>query len=262
MTYYYLAASLPPIEFGDLPELQFTELADQYRMNLDRSGKQQLKVIRLYFDLENIRQLYTFRSAPIHIDPRGNYSKQELKQVLEDKESLPQYVYDFLEQHEANKDALFNFSELMSRYFILEKEKVGGFVQQYLEFERNLRLILTGFRAKKLKRDLQREFAFEDVHDTIVSSILAQQGSPYFEAPSGYEELQEMLLAAEDNPMNQYRYLAEFRFRKLREMVENKPFTLDYLFSYLLRVAILEDLRSLDEMKGREVLNGILKDTA
>lgn len=262
MTYYYLAASLVPIEFGDIPEQGFIELLDQYAMNLGARDKKQLQVIRRYFDLENIRQLYIFRSAPISLDPRGNFSKQELEHALEHKSGLPQYVYDFLLQHEASKSVLVHFSALMSAYFLVEAKAASGCLRQYLEFERNLRLILTGFRAKKLKRNLRQECIFEDPHDPVIASLLSQQESPYFEAPAGYEELQEMLLAAEDQPMYQYRHLAEFRFRKLREMVINQPFSLDYLLSYLLRVAILEDIRSLDEMKGYEILNGILKDTA
>jgi len=262
MAYYYLAASLPPMEFGDLPELSTMELLDQYGMNFDKQAREQLAVLRLWFDLQNIRQLYTFRSGPVHLDVRGNFAKQELKQALEDQHGLPEYVYDFLRQHEAHKDALSHFAELVSTYFVTEASKASGFVREYLAFERNLRLILTGFRAKKLKRDMRKEFAFEDMHDDIVSAIFAQQESPYFEAPAGYEELQEMFLAAEDHPMHQYRYLAELRFRRLREMVQGKPFTLDYLLSYLLRVVLLEDLHSLDDTQGLEVLNGILKDTA
>jgi hypothetical protein len=263
MTYYYLAASLVPIEFGDVPELSFLDLVDQYEMNLTQHDLHQVNVVRLYFDLENIRQFYTFNAAPMHLDPRGNLSQQDLKESLEDHSVFPQYVYDFLHQHEAHKDALFHFPELISAYFAHEQAKTSNeFLKQYLEFERNWRLILTGFRAKRLKRNLRREFAFEDVKDPVVSLVLSQQESPYFESPSGYEELQEMLLASQGKPMYQYRHLAEFRFRKLREMVQGKPFSIGYLLSYLLRVAILEDLKSLDEVKGREVLNGILKDTA
>lgn len=260
MSYYYLAASLTPVEFGDIPELSFLELMEKYYMNLTKHDKKQLEIIRLYFDLENIRQLYTFRSAPIHLDPRGNLSKKDLKQVLEDRNFFPDYVYDFLKQHEANKDIIFNFSSLIAAYFVNEGEKASGFLKHYLEFERNWRLILTGFRAKKLKRNLIKEFAFEDLKDPVISSILAQKESPYFEAPAGYEELQEMLLTTKDRPMYQYRHLAEFRFRKIRGMAINKPFSLDYLLAYALRVVILEDLHALDEIKGQEILNGILKD--
>lgn len=262
MSYYYLAASLIPIEFGDIPELSFLDLVEKYQMNLTSQDKKQLEIIRLFFDLENIKQLYTFRSTPIHLDPKGNLSKKELKQALEEKDFFPDYVNDFLKQHEANKDAIFNFSSLISSYFIHEGKKASGFLKQYLEFERNWRLILTGFRAKKLKRNLYKEFVFEDLKDPVVSIIIAQKDSPYFETPSGYEELQEMLLTAKDRPMYQYRHLAEFRFRKIREMAMNKPFSIDYLLAYSLRTTILEDLRALDEVKGREILNSIVKDTA
>ena len=108
MSYYYLAASLIPIEFGDIPELSFLDLVEQYHMNLTRQDEKQLEVLRLFFDLENIKQLYTFRSTPVHLDPRGNLSKKDLKLAIEEKNFFPDYVYDFLKQHEANKDAIFN----------------------------------------------------------------------------------------------------------------------------------------------------------
>lgn len=260
MSYYYLAASLIPVEFGDIPELGFLELVEKYDMNLTKQDKRQLEVIRLFFDLENIKQLYTFRSTPIHLDSRGNLSKKELKQALEEKDFFPDYVTDFIKQHEANKDAVFNFSSLISSYFIYEGERATGFLKQYLDFERNWRLILTGCRAKKLGRNIYKEFIFEDIRDPIISTIIGQKDSPYFETPSGYEELHEMLLASKDKPMYQYRHLAEFRFRKIREMAMNKPFSIDYLLAYALRVTILEDLRALDEVKGQEMLNSIVKD--
>lgn len=260
MSYYYLAASLIPIEFGDIPELSFLDLVEKYQMNLSKQDKKQLETIRLFFDLENIRQLYTFRSAPVHLDPRGNLSKKDLKQALEEKDFFPEYVYEFLKQHEANKDIVFHFSSLISSYFIHEGEAASGFLKQYLEFERNCRLILTGFRSKKLKRNLYKEFAFEDPRDPVISLIIAQKDSPYFETPMGYEELHEMLLTAKNQPMYQYRHLAEFRFRKIREMAMHKPFSIDYLLAYSLRTTVLEDLRALDEVKGQEILNSIVKD--
>jgi hypothetical protein len=260
MNYYYLAASLIPIEFGDIPGLTFLDLIEKYRLNLTQGDMKQLETIRLFFDLENIKQLYTSRGSPASLDSRGNLSKKELKQALEDKNFFPEYVYDFLKQHEANKDIVVHFSSLISAYFTQEARKASGFLRQYLEFERNWRLILTGFRAKKLKRNLYKEFAFEEISDPVVSLIIAQKDSPYFETPVGYEELNEMLLVVKDRPMYQYRYLAEFRFRKVREMAMHKPFTIDYLLAYAVRTTILEDLHALDEVKGQEILNSIVKD--
>lgn len=262
MAYYYLSASLTPLEFGDMPDIGFMELMERYNVNLSASDKKQLEVIRLFFDLENIKRIYNYRSEPFHIDPRGNLSKNELKKALEEQTFFPLYVYDFFREHEAGRDVVLHYAQLLSTYYKEEAENWGGFIKEYLEFERNLRLILTGVRAKKLKKVMQNEFILEDLHDPVIATLLNQKDSPYFEAPAGYEELQEMLLVVKDNPMQQYRQLAEYRFRKVREMVASRSFTIDYLLGYAIRVSILEDLHALDSAKGREVLNSIVKDTA
>ncbi|HNO71561.1 MAG TPA: DUF2764 family protein [Bacteroidia bacterium] len=88
MSYYYLAASLAPLEFGDIPGVSFLELVEAYRMNLTDSDMQQLNMLRLYFDLENIKQLYTHRNVPVHLDSRGNLSKKDLSIIYDGRKDL------------------------------------------------------------------------------------------------------------------------------------------------------------------------------
>ena len=261
MNYYYLATSLMPLEFGDIPELTFLELIDKYSLTLSEVAMKDFQIIRFYYDLENIKQLFIGGSAPSFFDPRGNLSQKELRQVLDHKDYFPQYVYDFFDQYKESKEVVLYFPALLSSYYIYEAEKATGFLKQYLEFERCWKLIVTGYRAKKQKKDVMKEFSFEDVKEPLMASIVSKKDSPHFEAPFGYEEVQEMLVKAKNKPMYQYRYLADFRFRKLREMTASQPFSLDYLMSYALRVAILEDLHGLNEIKGQEILNSILKDS-
>ena len=262
MAYYYLATSLIPLEFGDIPDLSFLELIDKYSLTLSGVEIEELKIIRLYFDLENIKQLLINDPASFAFDLRGNLSQKELKKALEEKDYFSQYVYDFLKQYNEPKEAVYHFPALLSAYYIHESENASGFLKQYLDFERCWRLIVTGYRAKKQKKDVVKELSFEESKDLFIASIFSQKDSPHFEAPFGYEEVLEMLVVAKNRPMHQYRHLAEFRFRKLREMTANKPFSLDYLLSYALRIVILEDLHGLNEMKGLEILNSILKDSA
>jgi len=259
MFFYYLASSLTPIEFGDVAELSFLELLEKFDANLSTSQKKEFEVLRVYFDLENLKKLFS-NQAPDDFDLRGNLTKKQLKEAIENQEFFPRYVFDFLSQHQASKDLLIHYPELLNSYFRNEAEKASGFLKEYLDFEREWRLLLTAFRAKKLKKNLTKELSFEDPKDEIVETIFQQKESHYFDAPAGYEEFYEMLLGAKNNPLYQYKHLAEFRFKKLRALVQDRPFTLDYLMSYALRVAILEDLRILNDIKGQQILNTILKD--
>ncbi|MBM3191629.1 MAG: DUF2764 family protein [Chlamydiae bacterium] len=262
MRYYYLAASLMPLEFGDISELNFLELVDKYSLSLTEASMKALQVVRLYFDLENLRQTLASGSEPLFFDTKGNLSQQELKEALEQRVFFAEYVYDFLDSYKTPKEAYQHFPSLLSTYYQKESEKAEGFLKEYLEFERGWRLIATGYRAKKEKKDVVKELEFEDPKDPLVAAVLSQKDSPHFEAPFGYEELQEMLLTSKNKPMYQYRQLAEFRFRKVREMVASKSFSLDYLLSYAIRVIILEDLHKLSAGKGSEILNSIVKDSA
>lgn len=260
MSFYYLTTSLTPLEFGDVSDFSFLELFDRYEETLSSAEKKDFYTVRLFFDIENIKRLLISRSAPIDLDPRANLSKKELKRALDNKTCFPDYVLDFLEAHQASKDALIHFQELVALYFEHEIKAASGFLKQYLEFEREWRLILTAFRAKKLKKLIAKELYFEDPKEPMVEFLLSQKESPYLEPPFGYEDLHELLLSVKDKPLNQYRSLEEYRFKKLRQFVADRPFTFDYFLSYALRVVILENLRNLDERKGKEILNSILKD--
>lgn len=260
MTFYYLASSLTPIEFGDLAEYGLLDLLEKFDLSLSVADRKNFQVLRLFYDIENIKKLLVTTSVPIELDSRGNLNKKELLEALENRTFFSEYVFDFFDAFTSSKDRLNNFSRLLSDYFRYEAEKASGFLKSYLNFERDYRIILTAFRAKKLKKNIEAEFAFEQSNDPILESILNQKDSPYFEAPAGYEDLQEMLLNTKDKPLYEYRHLAEYRFKKMREMVCDKPFTIDYLMSYAMRVCILEDLANLNEIKGNENLNIILKD--
>lgn len=260
MTFYYLASSLTPIEFGDLADYGFLDLLEKFDLSFSGADRKSFQVLRLFYDIENIKKLLVTTSAPVELDSRGNLNKKELLEALEQRTFFAEYVFDFFDTFTSSKDRLNNFSRLVSDYFRYEAEKASGFLKSYLNFERDYRIILTAFRAKKLKKNIEAEFAFEGFKDPILEYVLNQKDSPYFEAPAGYEDLQEMLLITKDKPLYEYRHLAEYRFMKMREMVHDKPFTIDYLMSYAMRVCILEDLANLNEIKGNENLNIILKD--
>ena len=55
--YYYLAASLPPLEFPSFPDISSVELKDSLRLNLSKKDFKKVEVLRLFVDINNIRPL-------------------------------------------------------------------------------------------------------------------------------------------------------------------------------------------------------------
>lgn len=258
MTYYFLSSSLTPLEYGDTPDTSFLFLYSRFEENLSSSDMKEMHVLRKYYDLLNIKYLLQDEE----LDHRGILNRKELESALAEESYFELYVFDYLNSYEDDRSKILNFSSLLNQFFKEEEKKASGFLKEYLKAQRNWRLILTGFRSKKQKKDVSAQLKFEDPYDETVSMILGQKDSPHFEAPEGYEELYEMLLTTQDSPIQQYKNFGEYQFRKIKEMVEDKLFSLDYLVAYAVLMTILEDLHALNKQQGEMVLNTIVKDIA
>jgi hypothetical protein len=250
--YYYLAASLPSLELGAIPDITFQDLMRRFELNLSESDWKKTIVIRRLMDLLNIRALLL--EEPI--DLKGNLNEKELDEALLIRDVLPAYVFDFLSKYETLYDRVRHFAELIAIFFSEEIPKQKGFLQRYLIFEREWRLVMIGIRAKELGRDVAKELQFEDFGDPIVAGILAQKDSSVYEPPSEYAELKELLHACGSDPWERYKAFARWRFHKIEELVENHPlFSIDWVLAYMIRLLIIEDWNDLDEQKGKMILD-------
>jgi len=253
--YYFLAASLPPLVLGEKPDLSFEELSARLSINLTVKDFEKTVVFRRFLDLTNIRALFMEDA----IDPRGNLSEKELDQALLLQDGLPQYAFDFLDRFETAAEKLRFFSGLISTYFNEEiAHQKEGFLKTYLEFERSWRLVLLALRAKQLGRDVIAELQFEDLRDPLVLDVLAQANAASYEPPIEYLDLKEKYLSAGPDPWQQYKVIAEWKFKRIEELVDQPLFSIDWILSYIARLLIVEQWYELDSAKGKIILEAFV----
>lgn len=248
--YYFVAPSLPELVLGVKPDFTFEELQNRLKINLTKEDYQKTLILRRFIDLMNIRSLLL--EEPI--DPRGTLSEKELDEALLVRNILPPYVFEFLEQYDSPADIVKNFSGLLTRFFQEEIPRQKGFLQDYLIFERNWRLVMLGLRAKEIGRDVLRELQFEDFSDPIVAQILAQKDAENYEPPVEFLELKELIASCGKDPWERYKAFAAWKFRKIEEMVKRPLFSIDWILSYMVKFIIVEDWNELDEDKGKRFL--------
>ncbi len=249
--YYYLAASLPPLDFPHKAEISFASLSTPLELNLSKEDLNKVRILRLFIDLCNIRPLLQEEV----IDPRGNLKEKELEEAILSETIFPDYVFDFLKEHETLSEKLRAFPFLLAKFFQEETSRQKGFLRVFFEFERQWRLVVLALRAKKLQRDLLKELQFEDLHDPFVMQILAQKDADIYEPPSEYREIKEILQACGPDPWQQNQSLCAYRFYKIREMIDESPFSIDRILAYLAQLMIIEYWNELDEVKGRAILD-------
>lgn len=251
--YYFLVAALPPISFGKPPEIHFKELLEWLASNLSAGDFRLLEKLLWPIDLYNIRALWLGQP----LDDRGNYKAKGLKDLEEAllvRDSLPQYISDYLDKYESPSDRLRYFSSLYASLYREEQPHLKGFLLAYYQMEREIRLTLTALRCKKMGRDILRELQFEDPYDPFVASILAQKDALEYTPEKEYEDLKTLFMENSSEPGKLHRALLQYRFAKLEEMEENQDFTVDRILNYAARLLIAESLEPWDREKGTAAL--------
>jgi hypothetical protein len=249
--YYYLAASLPPLEFPHASEMKLSSLQSALEFNLSKVDLEKVKTLRLFVDLTNIRLFLQEEE----IDPFGNLKEKELEEALLSETILPEYVFDFLKENETLSEKLKMFSHLLAEFFQQEIPRQKGFLREFFEFERQWRLVVLALRAKKMHRDFSEELQFEDLHDPFVMQILAQKDTDTYEPPLEYQELKDLLQACGSDPWQQNKSLTSYRFRKIQEIMSPLPFSIEWILGYLAQFMIIEQWNELNAAKGRALLD-------
>ncbi len=256
--YYYLGIALPEVKIGVEPEISFSNFCYTLKQNLSEKDWMQTRVIRLLYDVYNIKAYWLGEE----LDSRANLDKQQLEESLIDGIRLPVFVKQYLEKYESQEDRLKYFSALVASYFRDEIHRSSGFLKQYLQMEREIRLLFVGFRAKMLGRDLFRELQFEDPNDDFVAQILAQKDTKDFEPPAGYEDLKPVFTEFHAQPLKLHQALVEYKFKKIEEILGYEKFSFDRILGYMVQLIMAEKWIELDHKIGTQIVDRLVKDSA
>lgn len=252
--YYYPGTILPDLAVGRPAEISFHELKQLLQDDLTAEDYTQTRVIRLLYDILNIRALW----LDDELDPHGNYTENELEEALISHIGLPDYVYDFLDSHEPLADRLRHFPGLIAKFFSVESVKATGFLREYLSFERSWRLVLTAFRSKKLGRDLLVELQYEDPEDPLVAQILSQKDAKSYEPPDEFQDLKALFDAHHRTPFDLEQALCAYRFQYIEALVGMDVFSIRRILAFVAQFIIVEKWFELDKKKGIEIIQSIV----
>lgn len=258
--YYFLASLLPPLEIGHIPALGFADLMVLLDANLGRKDRQTVRKFLSMIDFQNMRAFWAKES----FEKRGNLNHEQMEEVLShlewpSGESLPQFLIDYLGKYPSDKERLDHFSLLMSQFYAYQLEHESGFIRDFFAFQRDLHLVLVGFRAKKLSKNVAVELQYEDETDPIVAQILAQKDAKNFEPPFEYKELKRIFEEYADSPLELHKAISEYQFDYIIEHWGNEAFSLERILNYLARLILVEQWLELDVQKGIQLVDRIEK---
>lgn len=254
--YYFLGTLLPELTISEEPEIDFDDLDQLLVDNLTLEDYAKTKTIRTLYDIFNLRAYWKEEQ----LNRYGNYNYSELEEALVTRSMLPGFVFDFMDKYESNEERLAHYPELLHTFVHHAIDHASGFFKYYLKLERELRLILVAFRAKKLGRDIYKELQYEDPEEEIIAQILAQKDAPVYEPPEKYEEIKTVFEQHYNQPIELQKSLLEYRFRKIEEKLGIELFSIDRVLAYMIELILVETWQKMDKQKGLEIVDSILKE--
>ncbi len=256
--YYYLSIVLPKLVLDEKPEISFHEFDQLLQENLTPSDFDKMRRMRWFYDLRNVRAYW--KKEPL--DYWGTLNENQLEDALLTREGneLPGYLYDYLNEYDSPEERQRHFSKVISTYFAEEASQNTGFLRDYRAFERNIRLIMTAYRARRLGRDLEVEFEYEDPEDDIVAQLLEHKDSKEFELPEGFEDFKPVLQLYDSSPLKLQKAVMEYVFNWIEDRLQFDYFSINHILGYMARFILIERFMRLDKEKGLNILENVVKE--
>jgi len=253
--YYFIGSVLPGLSFEVPPEIHFLELDVLLRDNLSQKDYQKTKAIRRFFDILNLRALWLNEK----MDPHGEMNALQIEEALITGGGLPDYIFDFLARYDSIEERLKHFPFLLANFFKHAQHNKDPFLRDYFKFERELRLVTTGFRAKKLGRDLNLELQYEDPEEDIILELISRNNAKVFEPPEKYEEIKSIFEKFGDDPLMLQKALDEYRFNFIDQLVDMPDFfSIERILAYMVQLIIVEKWFELDKVEGMKIVDIIV----
>ena len=262
--YYYLVAGLPELTLED-SKLSYTvaDFKAELYPELSDEDRQLIDLFYLKFDNANVLKLLKDKDAAI--DPRGNYSAEELAEFISSlKEGdeiadavFPSYLSTFISEYfnVAAEDDFLHEDRLAALYYEYAMKCKNKFVSSWFAFNLTMNNILVALTARKFKM----EIAPLIVGDTEVCEALRTSGARDFGLTGEVDFLDQLVKISETEELvEREKKIDQLRWNWMEEATFFNYFTVERLFVFLLQLEMIERWISLDKEKGNQLFRSII----
>lgn len=264
--YHYLVSGLPDLIFDDakLPInlLEFRELlhagltVDDFRL-----------IAMYFFRFDNQNVLDKLLNPDRKLNNYANFSETELEEVFEGVKDgsvnmrelgAPDYLAQFIQAYKGDtriiegKSWELQLSELYYNY--LDSTK-NSFIRKWFRFESDLNNIITAAKCRKHEIPVENQL----IGNNELAITLARSNARDFGIESDFPLLNQILKALEEEDLKEFeKKLDRIKWDFLDEEVFFYFFSVERLFSYLVKLAIVERWNELDKETGEAFFNELL----
>ena len=262
--YYYLVAGLPELTLED-SKLSYTVADFKSELYSALSEEDRMLIDLFYFQFDNANVLKLLKDKDAAIDPRGNYSAEELAEYISllkeggevSERMFPSYLSTFISEYFniSVEDDFLHEDRLAALYYAYAMKCKNKFVSAWFSFNLVINNVLVALTARKFKVDVAPLI----VGDTEVCEALRTSGARDFGLSGEVEWLDILVKISETEELvEREKKIDLLRWNWMEEATFFNYFTVERLFVFLLQLEMIERWISLDKEKGSQLFRSII----
>lgn len=264
--YHYLVAGLPDLLIDDqkapLSIVQFRELLQE---NMPANDFDIIRSFFWRFDNQNV--LMRIQNPESPVDALGNLNSNELDELFSivkegsfsgTTSSAPQYLADFIEAY-SNDAPVYEgkrwdvqLSELYYEFLISSENE---FIRTWYLFERDLTNILTASNCKQHEMPVENQIIGKD---DLVEKLIKSNAKD-FGIDKDFPRIEQIFKAIDEQDLlEQEKHIDRIKWDYLDEASFFQYFTIEKLFSFLIKLSLVERWMVLDKPTGQQLFNELI----
>ena len=248
-SYYYLIAGLPDIRFDDTKAaLSVDQFREEVFASLTGADRKLLDLLRLEKDCRG------FIGSALMEELVADVKADEAK-----RQDIPSFLYDFVGEwldESWRQKAAFAEDRLWGLFYdyamnCADNELVG----RWYEFNLNLNNIISGITARKYDLDIHKVI----VGQNEVAQALRTSGARDWGLSQELDYFDDVARLVEEGDLAEREHKVDMlRWNWLEEHTFFNFFTVERLFSYMVRLDMVERWTTLDKEKGQQLFRQLI----
>ncbi len=254
--YHYLISSLVDLSLdtGKLPIaiIQFINFCSE---EMDEKDFIDLKKIFIFNDIQNV---LFYKDKNINYKTPSFYPEEDFKENLKDTDAFFQFLADFFYNKNNEKreiPELLETDEVFSLLYKNIEEFCTGFLRDYFIFELDLRNIVTALALRTNNLPITNKI----IPYEYISDVIKKSTGPDLGLSKHVDYIEELVEIYKSNDLIKIEKTIEYiRWKWLDDRVGINYFSLDFVFSYAVKLNSVERWMGLTDKKGEEKLNNLI----
>ena len=251
--YYYIVSGLPDISFDDSkPAYTVEQFREEVYKFLSAADRKVMDILLLEDKCRNLigSELMEELIADVKADETT-------------RQDIPAFIYTFVQEwvdESWRQKAAFAEDRLWSLFYEYAMNTGNGFVRKWYEFNLDMNNIMSAITARKYNLDIQKVI----VGSNDTAHALRTSGARDWGLSQEVDCFEDVARLTEEDDLSQRERKADLiRWRWLEDNTFFNFFTIEKVFSFMVRLGMVERWSNLDREEGQKLfrkLIGTLKD--